>query len=152
AGLPMGVLAQRLELRTSPNKLDREFKAAFPSSAAAPPVVSALGRLLGPGVHATLLRGPWLEQSLAEQQPAKTIYVIQPDPKGTLMMKREQGGSFEALDRAPESIDVDREILVLRLYSGYTLEQDFMRPLLTEDDYHVRLRALWGTRALHPGL
>lgn len=148
AGLPMSTLAQRFALRRGADKLGNEFQKAFRSGVAGPLIVSALARLLGPGVHTTLLRSPWLEQTLAEQQPDRTIYVIQPGDMNALVMRREGGGDWEELDAPPESFDVDREILVLRPYRGYTPDQVFTRPLLTEDDYYLRLRELWNPSML----
>ena len=145
AGLPMSTLLQRFALRRGAERLGSEFQKAFRSGAAGPPIVAALARLLGPGVHTTLLRHPWLEESLAEQQPDRTLYVIQPGKEGALVMKREGGGDWEEFGAPPESLDVDREILVLRPYRGYTPEQVFTPPLLTEDDYYLRLPELWST-------
>lgn len=148
AGLPMGALAQRYALRRGDSKLGAEFQKAFGSSAAAPKVVAAIARLLGPGVHTTLLRNPWLERCLAEEQPDRTLYLIQPGDESALVMKREAGGDWEELDAPPEDVDMDREILVLRPYRGYTPEQVFTRPSLTEDDYDRHLGELWSTSAL----
>jgi hypothetical protein len=146
--LPMSALAQRFALRRGADKLGSEFQKAFRSGAAGPPIVSALACLLGPGVHTTLLRSPWLEQSLAEQQPDRTLYVIQPGDDAALVMKREGGGDWEELDAPPSIFDVDHEILLLRPYRGYTPEQVFTRPLLTEDDYYLSLRELWSPSML----
>jgi hypothetical protein len=139
----MSTLAQRYALRRGADKLGGEFQKAFRGGASAPPLVAAVARLLGPGVHTTLLRSPWLEESLAEQQPDRTLFVIQPGDEGTLVMKREAGGAWEELDAPPATLDLDRDVLILRPYRGYTPEQVFTRPLLTEDDYQLGLRELW---------
>ncbi|KYG11381.1 hypothetical protein BE21_57700 [Sorangium cellulosum] len=142
AGLPMSALAQRYALRRGADKLGAEFQRAFRAGAEAPPVIKALARALGPGVHATLLRSPLLEIALAEQQPGRTIHVIQPDEESTLVLRRASGGDWEALEAPPASVDLEREIVLLRLYRGYTPEQIFTRPLLTEDDYLLGFREL----------
>jgi hypothetical protein len=143
--LPMSALTQRFALRRGADKLGVEFQKAFRSSAAIPPVVVALSRLIGPGVHTTLLRSPWLEQALAEQQPERTIYAIQPGEEGARVLRRQAHGDWEELEAPPASIDLEQEIVLLRLYRGYTPEQVFTRPLLTEDDYLFGLRELEGS-------
>jgi hypothetical protein len=141
-GLPMSALTQRYALRRGADKLGAEFQRAFRGGAEAPPVIKALARALGPGVHATLLRSLQLEIALAEQQPERTIHVIQPDEESTLVLRREAGGDWEALEAPPGSVDFEREIVLLRLYRGYTPEQIFTRPLLTEDDYLLGFREM----------
>ncbi|AUX42468.1 hypothetical protein SOCE26_039010 [Sorangium cellulosum] len=142
AGLPMSALTQLYALRRGADKLGAEFQRAFRAGAEAPPVIKALARALGPGVHTTLLRSPLLEVALAEQQPERTIHVIQPDEESTLVLRRAAGGDWEALEALPASVDLEREIVLLRLYRGYTPEQIFTRPLLTEDDYLHGFREL----------
>lgn len=146
--LPMSTLLQRFELRQGAESLGDAFQDTFGSGAPSPPIVAAVARVLGPGVHTTLLRQPWLEKSVAEQQPDRTLYVIQPGDKGTLVMQREGGGAWEKVPAPPERLDVSQEILILRPYRGYTPEQTFRRPLLTEDDYYLRLRELWSALPL----
>jgi hypothetical protein len=112
-------------------------------------MISAIARLLPPGVHTTLLRNPWLEQSLAEHHPERTLYVIQPQDGGALVMKREANAEdWEELDKAPADVNLDEEFLVLRPYRGYTADEVFTPPLLTEDDYYLGLRELWKTKVL----
>ncbi|WP_437682076.1 CHAT domain-containing protein [Sorangium sp. So ce131] len=141
-GLPMSALTQLYALRRGADKLGAEFQRVFRVGAEAPPVIKALARALGPGVHTTLLRSPLLEISLAEQQPERTIHVIQPDEESTLVLRRAAGGDWEAREAPPASVDLEREIVLLRLYRGYTPEQIFTRPLLTEDDYLLGFREL----------
>ncbi|APR88373.1 hypothetical protein A7982_13722 [Minicystis rosea] len=151
AGLPLSALAQRFALRRGADKLGSEFQKAFRSGATAPPLIAALARHIGPGVHTTLLRSPWLEQCLAEQHPDRTLYVIQPSDDGALLMKRGSGEDWEELAAPPTSLDLDEDILVLRPCRGYTPEQVFTRPLLTEDDYQLGLRDLWSALPLDLG-
>lgn len=140
--LPMSAVAQRFALHRGADKLGGEFQKAFPGSVAAPPIVRAFGRVIGPGVHTTLLRNAWLEEAVAEQQPGRTILVIQPSEKGALVLRRESGRKWKELSKPPAAIDPEKEIVLLRLYRGYTPEFVFTRPLLSEDDYLHDLREL----------
>lgn len=139
--MSMSAITQRFALHRGPMKLSTEFQKSFRGAADPPDFVSALARLVEPGVHTTLLRHPWLEASLAEQQPERTIYVIQRGEEGAILMRREAGcgDGWEELDRPPAEIDVEKDIIIFRPYGGYTPEQVFVRPLLTEDDYVLGL-------------
>lgn len=139
----MSALAQRFALHRGSQKLGAEFQKAFRGGSPPPTFLESLARLVKPGVHATLLRQPWLELLLAEQQPERTIYVIQPGDDQAMVLRREGGGDdWEELSEAPAAIDTDQDIVILRPYGGYTPEQIFARPLLTEDDYHIGLSDL----------
>ena len=140
--LPLSVLTQRYSLHRGPVKLHAEFQKAFRAVAQTPPFIERLACLLGPGVHTTLLRHPVLEHTLAEQQPQRTIYVVQPADDGVLILRRAAGGDWEDLDTPPDTLDLAQDIVVLRLYGGYTPELVFARPLLTEDDYLLGLHNL----------
>jgi hypothetical protein len=149
ASLPMSALAQRFALRRGADTLEAEFQSAFQMGGAIPPVVAALARVLGPGVHTTLLRTPLLEQALAAARPDRTLYAIQPDRESTAVLRRAAGGSgWERLLEPLPSIDPDADIVVLRLYRGYRPDEAFSSPLLTEDDYLLGFREL--QRALPP--
>lgn len=148
-GLPMSTLTQWFALHRGAEKLGSEFQKAFRASMQGPPVISAMAQLLPPGVHTTLLRNPWLEQSLAECHPDRTIYVIQPQDGGALVMKREADAEdWEEIDKAPADVNLDVDFLILRPYRGYTPDEVFTLPLLTEDDYYLGLRELWKTKVL----
>ena len=141
SGLPMSALAQRFAFRRGAERLSREFYRAFP-----PPdftswsLVPPLARLLGPGVHVTLLRSPVLELALAKHQPARTLHVIQPGEDWMLLRRPAGRDAWEEISGRPGLIDLRQDIVVLRLYSGYTPDKVFMSPLLTEDDYLLRVR------------
>ncbi len=138
----MSALAERVALHRGADRLDQVFQRVF-RGAPPPPFIEALARLVGPGVHTALLRHPWLEDTLAEQQPERTIYVIQPSESSALILRREGGESeWEALAAPPTAIDPAQEIILIRPYGGYTPEQLLARPLLTEDDYHLGLREI----------
>lgn len=149
AGLPLSTLTQWFALRRGQDKLGSEFQKIFRSTTEAPALITALAKSLCPGVHATMLRSPWLEQELAAQQPECTIYVIQPDEDGAVILKRAADTEeWEEIEDPPVDIDLEREFIILRPCRGYTSEQVFTRPLLTEDDYALRLRELWNTNVL----
>ncbi|WP_437622746.1 hypothetical protein [Sorangium sp. So ce1151] len=148
-GLPMSALAQRFALRCGADTLEAEFQHAFRAAAAIPPLFAALARSLGPGVHTTLLRTPVLEQALAEHQPDRRIYAIQPDRESTVVLLREPGGArWARLAGSSPSIDPEEDIVVLRLYRGFRPDDAFSAPLLTEDDYLLGFREL--EKALPP--
>ncbi len=133
--LPMSALAQRFALHKGLGKLGAEFQKAFRGGIPAPPFIAALAKRIGPGVHTTLLRHPWLELALAEQQAERSIYVIQPGEESTMVLRREGGEDWEELDSPPAAVDTERDAILFRPYGGYTAEHVFARPLLTEDDY-----------------
>ncbi|AKJ03749.1 Glutamate synthase [NADPH] large chain [Archangium gephyra] len=59
------------------------------------------------------------------------------------MMRREAGGKrWERLARPPALLDLERELVVLRLYRGYLPPNLHDRPLLTEDDLLLGVHAL----------
>jgi hypothetical protein len=143
-GLSLSALAQRFVLRKGTERLAAEFQKVFQNGLEAPPLFRALARHLQPGVHVTLLRSPLLEQALAEEQPDTPLWVIQPGEESIEWLRREAGegpDAWEAVE-APASLDLGRSVAVLRLYRGYTPEQVFTAPLLTEDDYLFGFRDL----------
>ncbi|MFY0563722.1 CHAT domain-containing protein [Archangium lansingense] len=147
AELSMSTLTQHYALHFGEKDLDEVFQDAFGDAAAALPLIGALARKLRPGFHVTLLRLPLLELALAEEQPERTLYVIQPsgaaDGGRATVRKREGGGkSWEKLRELPESFDLSKELVVLRHYCGYLPPHVFMRPLLTEDDYLLGINEL----------
>jgi hypothetical protein len=143
-GLSMSALAQRFALRRGVDELGEAFQEAFPGDVTIPPILSALARVLGPGVHTTLLRTPLLELALAEQQPERTFYTIQLREKTAKVLLREPGGGWKPLAAPPAALDLSQDIVLLRLYRGYTPDRIFTPPLLTEDDYLLGFRALEG--------
>ncbi|WP_437672106.1 CHAT domain-containing protein [Sorangium sp. So ce131] len=148
-GLPMSALAQRFALRCGADTLEAEFQHVFRAAAAIPPLFAALAQSLGPGVHTTLLRTPVLEQALAEHQPDRNIYAIQPDRESTVVLLREAGGArWERLSGPSPAIDPEEDLVVLRLYRGFRPDDAFSPPLLTEDDYLLGFREL--EKALPP--
>ncbi len=141
--LSMGALTQRFALHRGAAKLSAEFQKAFRAGAPPAPYLETLAGLVGPGVHTTLLRVPWLELAIAEKQPKRTIYAIQPNEQGVVILRREGGQEdWEELDKLPDNINLDQDVVILRPYGGYTPEQVFARPLLTEDDYALGMSAL----------
>jgi hypothetical protein len=155
-GVSLSALTQRCSLRFGQEVLHSLFQQALMASlqAPTPPLVDAIGRLICPGVHATLLWRPYLERAIAEKQPHRTIYAIQPSLLSWLgkprIVKRAAGTSAWKMEPAlPKRFDLDKEIVVLRLYGGYSAEPRpiFSHPLLTEDDH---IHGLLGAEGFRP--
>ncbi|MCP3139982.1 CHAT domain-containing protein [Pyxidicoccus xibeiensis] len=146
AGLSMSALAQRYAFRMGKDSLDSEFQDVFGQHDDSVPIVESLAKRLGPGVHVTLLRRPVLELALARQRPDLTLYVVQPPEaaRSRAPVMRRAGGqdTWEPLDALPTSLDLRRDVLLLRLYRGYLPRQRFEQPFLTEDDYLLGVREL----------
>ncbi|AUX45928.1 uncharacterized protein SOCE26_074300 [Sorangium cellulosum] len=141
--MPLVALAQRCRLLYGQEVLHAIFQQASSSALATPsPLVYALGRLVPPGVHFTLLWHPHLERAIAEKQPDRTIYLIQPSQlRSTIkprVVKRAAGASAWKMELGmPARFDFSNDIVVLRMYGGYSPEPRpvFSPPLLTEDDH-----------------
>ncbi len=146
SGLPMSALTQRYVFRMGKDSLDSEFQDVFGRMDESLPLVDALALRMGPGVHVTLLRRPVLELALARQRKDLTLYVAQPPEPGQKrapLMRREAGREvWESLDVLPASLDLRKDVLLLRLYRGYMPREHFEQPLLTEDDYLLGVREL----------
>ncbi|REG22475.1 CHAT domain-containing protein [Archangium gephyra] len=144
--LSTSALAQQYLLRLGEKELDFVFQETLGGEETPPPLLELLARGSKPGVHVTLLRLPLLERALAEHRPELTLYVIQPPEPGgkrATVMRREAGGKrWERLARPPALLDLERELVVLRLYRGYLPPNLHDRPLLTEDDLLLGVHAL----------
>ncbi|WP_437901455.1 CHAT domain-containing protein [Sorangium sp. So ce124] len=143
-GMSLSALTQRCVLRFGQEVLHSLFQQALTTSpaATAPPLVEALARFVRPGVHVTLLWRPCLEHAIAQKLPQRTVYAIQPSLLGAggkpRVVKRAAGAATWKMDPVmPKRFDLDSEIVVLRLYGGYSAEPRpiFSPPLLTEDDH-----------------
>jgi hypothetical protein len=153
-GMSLSALTQRCMLLFGQEVLHSIFQSALDVKLQTPasPLVEALGRLIPPGLHITLLWRPYLERAIAEKQPGRTIYAIQPSASGgkPRIVKRAAGTSVWKMEPVmPKRFDVDNEIIVFRPYGGYSAEPRpiFSQPLLTEDDYiHGLLGADGGWR------
>lgn len=148
-GLPLSALTEQYELRYGEDNLNTELQEVFGSVGLSSPLIAALARRLAPGVHITLLRLPVLELALAEQRPELTLYAIQPPGPGArpgtpgTMMRREAGAEgWTRLHALPRLFDSRGDLVVLRLYSGYSPMKTFRRPLITEDDYLLGIHEL----------
>lgn len=169
----LSALTQRCMLRFGQEVLHSLFQQALATSQTAPtpPLVEALARIVPPGVHVTLLWRPHLERALAEKQPNRTIWAIQPSLGGSnakpRIVKRQAGTTNWKMEPVvPKRFDTDSDIVILRLYGGYSAEPRpiFSPPLLTEDDHiHGLLGAaglqlptwmeeLLARPRIHPGL
>lgn len=167
---PLSIITQRCMLKFGEEVLHSLFQQTVEVSPQdkAPPLIEAMGELIPPGVHVTLLWRPHLERAIAEQQPDKTIYAIQVSMAGTnakpRLVKRAAGASVWKMEPVmPKRFDTDRDIIILRMYGGYSPEARpiFSQPVLTEDD-HIRgwlgerppqwLEELLGSPRTQPGL
>jgi CHAT domain-containing protein len=152
---PLVWLTQRCALRFGQEILHSLFQQAHGESLTAPPppLVEAMGRLVGSGVHITLLWQPHLERAVAAAQPQRTLYVIQPPLLSSggkpRIIKRQAGAAQWKMEPIlPKRFDLDNDIVVIRLYGGYSPEARpiFQKPLLTEDDYINGLLGIEGSR------
>lgn len=141
---PLSVITQRCVLRFGEEVLHSLFQQAIAVSPQdkAPPLIEAMGAVLPPGVHLTLLWRPHLERAIAEHQPDKTIYAIQVSMTGgnakPRIVKRAAGASVWKMEPVmPKRFDTDRDIVILRMHGGYSPEARpiFSQPVLTEDDH-----------------
>lgn len=153
--LSLAALTQRCALRFGQEKLYELFQDALIGKldTATPPLIDALGRLLAPGVHVTLLWLPLLERALAEHQPERTLYVIQPallDSAGKFrVVKRAADASAWTREPGlPKRFELDADLVVLRLYGGYLPEPRpiFTSAMLTEDHHIHGLIGVGGFR------
>lgn len=151
---PLSALLQRFELTVERDELratiqevlDRITKESQPGALA---LIDGLARLARPGLFITLLWLPLLEDALAAALPDRELIVLQPlKPGGTQhlrVFRREAGsGTWERLK--PEGLEVDfsRQLVILRLYGGYTAAHRTLLgdPVLTDDDHLLNLASL----------
>lgn len=140
----LSVITQRCVLKFGEEVLHSLFQQAVVTSPQddRPPLIEAIGALVPPGVHVTLLWRPHLERTIAEKQPDKTIYAIQVSITGNnakpRIVKRMAGAAVWKMEPVmPKRFDVERDIVILRMYGGYSPEPRpiFSQPVLTEDDH-----------------
>lgn len=152
----LGVLAQRCLLRFGKDKLYELFQEALIDilSEPCPRLVAALARVLCPGVHVTLLWRPLLESAVADQQPGRTIHVIQPPLLGgaerpRVFVRAANATRWQKQQYVPGQLDLDADIVILRLYGGYPPERQpiFTSAMITEDDH---IHGLIGMEGLRP--
>jgi hypothetical protein len=143
--LPLSALTQRYALQFGEDALSDRFQTAFQEAEPSLPLVEAVAKRLGPGVHMTLLRSPALEEALVRQQPGRPLYVLQPSRSGdrsVLTLQHVQGQGWVKLKKPPESVDPQRDTVLLRLYRGYLPNRVLGPPMLTEDDFLQGVRDL----------
>lgn len=141
-GSTLSVVSQRCSLRFGQEILHSLFQQALSATLTVPPppILEAFARLVGPGVHMTLLWRPLLERAIADKQPQRTIYAIQPSfGSGKPRIVKRAGGTtvWKMEPVMPKRFDIDNDIVILRPYGGYSAELRpiFSPPLLTEDDH-----------------
>ncbi len=142
--LALGTLTQRYALYAGQGRLNRMFQKslALGESLSIPPIVDALGATLRPGVHVTLLWLPVLEHALLRHHADRTIYVVQTGypnsgEKRVVLVRAPTDGGWDELEDVPEHLDLARDYVVLRLYGGYSPEENpiLTTPRITEDDF-----------------
>ncbi|WP_148313632.1 CHAT domain-containing protein [Sorangium cellulosum] len=155
-GLSLSTLTQRCVLRFGQEVLHSLFQQSLTQAQPAelPPLIEALARFVRPGVHVTLLWRPHLERAVAAAHPQRTVYAIQPSMVGSSgkprVVKRAAGAtSWKMEPLLPKRFDLESEIVVLRLYGGYSAEARpiFSPPILTDDDH---IHGLLGAEGLRP--
>ncbi len=156
-GLSLSALTQRCLLRFGPDVLHSLFQQALTTSMRKPPppLVASLARLIPPGIHITLLWQPYLERAIADAQPDRTVYAIQPaltlgqaggKPRITKRAAGTTGWKLEPV--MPKRFDAERDIVVFRVYGGYSAEARSIlsMPLVTEDDHIYGMLSAGGIR------
>ena len=73
-----------------------------------------MARLIPPGLHITVMWRPYLERSIAEKQPNRTIYAVQPSLGGSggkpRIVKRAAGSTLWKMEPLmPKRFDVDSD-------------------------------------------
>jgi hypothetical protein len=140
----LSALTQRCLLRFGQDVLHSLFQQTLATTQAVPtpPLVDVLARIIPAGVHLTLLWRPHLERAIAEKQPNRTIWAIQPSLGGSnakpRIVKRAAGTTNWKMEPiVPKRFDTENDIVILRLYGGYSAEPRaiFSPPMLTEDDH-----------------
>lgn len=150
ANLPLSTVMQQCSMRHGVDVLHSIFQAAMMEQLQEPPppFVQAMGQIVPAGVHITLLWQPHLERAIAAAQPQKNVYAIQPALRSSgkpRVVKRPAGTNAWKMEvNAPGRLDFDNDILILRVYGGYSPEARpiLSHPLLTEDDHLFSLKNL----------
>lgn len=135
-GLSSSALMERASLEIGHDQLADKFQHIF-KQVSRPKFLDAIARILSPGPHITLLRTPLLEQAIEAARPDRTLYVVQPGTKRKVVYRRQAGETEwdDDLTELPDTFDPESDILIFRLYSGYTPAQTFSTTALTEDDF-----------------
>ncbi|HEU4728792.1 MAG TPA: CHAT domain-containing protein [Kofleriaceae bacterium] len=147
-GLPSSAIMERAALEIGHSHLETKFQQVF-KPVKPPGFIEAIAPFVAGGPHISLLRAPLLEQAVEKASPDKTLYVVQPGHDGTIVYCRKAHASeWEDLAELPDTFDPDNDILIFRLYSGYTPVQLFAALEVTEDDFQFNVggiaEALYG--------
>ena len=147
-GLSLVQLTQRCMMMFGQEILHSLFQQSLAStlSTPVPPLIHALGGVLPPGVHITLLWRPYLERAAAESQPHRNVYAVQPSIGAASarprVVKRAAGqAAWKTEAMLPRHLDAESDIVIVRLYGGYSAEMHpiLSQPVLTEDDHFLGL-------------
>jgi len=149
----LSALAQRCTLKYGSEYLLSLFQqtlSAAPGGEASP-LIGALARFAGPGVHVTLLWQPHMERAVGEAHTKQNVFAIQLSQMGTTIkarvVKRSAGAAaWKTEPVPPKRFDLDSDIVILRLYGGYSAEHRpiLSKPVITEDDHIYGLLASGG--------
>jgi hypothetical protein len=150
ANLPLSAIMQQCSMRYGVDVLHSIFQESMMDQLhePPPPFVQAMGPIVPAGVHITLLWQPHLERAVAAAQPKKNVYAIQPSLRASgkpRVLKRPAGTNVWKMEvNTPGRLDFDNDILILRVYGGYSPEvrPTLSQPLLTEDDHLFGLKNL----------
>ncbi len=150
ANLPLSTVMQQCSMRYGIDVLHSIFQSSMIEQLREPPppFVEAMGQIIPAGIHITLLWQPHLERAIAAAQAQKNVYAIQPSVRASgkpRVVKRAAGTNAWKMEASiPGRLDVDNDIVVLRVYGGYSPETRpiFSQPLLTEDDHLFSLKNL----------
>ncbi len=149
--MPLSTMTQRCVLRFGEEVMQSLFQQVIGQSPPEmPPLLAAIGAIVPPGVHLTLLWRSYLERAIADAQPGRTIYAIQVAMMGNhakpRVLKRAAGTKVWKMEPIlPKRFDFAEDIVILRMLGGYSPETQpiFTPPVLTEDDH---IQVLHGKR------
>lgn len=150
------MLAERCILRYGEEYLMSLFQQALKDTmnTGPSPLTREIARFIGAGVHVTLLWNPHMERAIGEAHPKRNLYAIQLSIMGMLIkarvLKRAAGASVWKTEAVtPKRFNLDDEIVILRLYGGYSAEPRpiFSKPLVAEDDHIYGLFSVAGLQA-----
>ena len=149
-------LMQQFELAEERTELTALLQEVFRSGTFSPTakaqmqgLIRHLARLAGPGLYVSLMWLPTVEEALAEAQPNTEILVFQPLRPGGFekmwLFRRGPGESdFARVRQPPRRLDLDRQIVVLRMAGGFSITSTSLlgEPVLTDDDHLHHLMRL----------
>lgn len=145
AALPLADAVQRFALAKGGTEMLSLFKRVFgellnQNDRPITPLTACLAEVLRPGVHATLLWMPVLEQSLADRHPDRNIYVVQPplaDGAQSLWVMLRAAGQqgWTNAEGWQDAMDPRRDFMIIRANGGYLPRKEMQGTLFTDEDF-----------------